>query len=95
MGQEPGTDAEIKTFCTSKYNVTFPMFSKISVKGNDKHPLYQFLTSKEKNGKIDAEVTWNFNKFIIDKNGKVVEHFNSKMKPNDEIFLKTINDLLK
>ena len=94
-GQEPGNDAEIKTFCTSKYNVTFPMFSKISVKGDDKNLLYQFLTSKEKNGKIEEEVSWNFNKFIIDKKGNVLQHFNSKMKPTDEEFLKLINELLK
>src|SRR5437867_2319238 len=76
-GQEPGTNEEIKQFCSSKYNVTFPMMSKISVKGDDKHPLYQMLT-KEK-----SEVTWNFNKFLIGRDGKLIEHFDSKAKPDD------------
>ncbi len=95
LGQEPGTDAEIKTFCTSKYNVTFPMFSKISVKGNDMHPLYHFLTEKNLNGVMDAEVKWNFNKFIINKKGEVVTHLLSKVKPDDEEFLNIINEELK
>ncbi len=94
-GQEPGSDAEIKTFCTSKYNVTFPMFSKISVKGDDMHPLYHFLTEKKLNGVMDAEVKWNFNKFIINKKGEVVTHLLSKMKPDDEEFLKMIDEELK
>jgi glutathione peroxidase len=76
-GQEPGTNEEIKTFCTSKYNVTFPMMSKISVKGDDKAPLYQLLT-KEK-----GEVTWNFNKFLVGRDGALIEHFDSKVKPDD------------
>src|SRR5438552_13610117 len=75
--QEPGRNEEIKAFCSSKYNVTFPMMSKISVKGDDKHPLYQMLT-KEK-----GEVTWNFNKFLIGRDGKLIEHFDSKAKPDD------------
>jgi glutathione peroxidase len=95
FAQEPGTDEEIKTFCTSKYNVTFPMFSKISVKGDDMNPLYQFLTKKELNGVTDNSVKWNFHKIIVDKNGKVVTEFASKIKPSDETFLKTIDDLLK
>jgi glutathione peroxidase len=95
FGQEPGTDEEIKTFCTSKYNVTFPMFSKISVKGDDMNPLYQFLTKKELNGSTDNSVKWNFHKIIVDKSGKVVTEFSSKTKPTDEEFLKTIDALLK
>jgi len=75
--QEPGTNEEIKAFCTGKYNVTFPMMSKISVKGEDKHPLYQLLT------KDKGEVTWNFNKFLIGRDGKLIEHFDSKVKPDD------------
>jgi glutathione peroxidase len=73
MKQEPGSNAEIKEFCTSRYGVTFPMMSKISVKGDDMHPLYQWLTEKEKNGVIDAPVKWNFQKFMIDETGKVVD----------------------
>lgn len=71
-GQEPGTKSEIKEFCTKNYGVTFPMFSKISVKGNDTHPLYQFLTEKEKNGVMDSKVKWNFQKYLLDKDGNLV-----------------------
>ena len=68
-GQEPGTDAEIKTFCTKQYAVTFPMMSKISVKGKEIAPIYSWLTEKASNGVADAPVTWNFQKFLIDENG--------------------------
>ena len=71
LGQEPGTNAEIKEFCTSKYNVTFPMMSKISVKGKDMDPLYAWLTVKVKNGVLDAPVKWNFQKFMINEQGQV------------------------
>ena len=80
-GQEPGTDEEIKTFCSSKYNVTFPMFSKISVKGEDKAPLYQFLTDAGANPTTGGEIKWNFTKFLVDKNGKVVARFESAVRP--------------
>ena len=80
-GQEPGTEAEIKEFCTSKYKVTFPMFAKISVKGEDQHPLYAYLTSKETNPNFGGDVSWNFNKFLIDRSGKIVGRFTSKDKP--------------
>jgi len=79
--QEPGTDFEIKTFCTTKFNVTFPMFSKISVKGKDIHPLYQYLTDPDENGEYGKAVTWNFNKYLIDKNGKTIGYFGSRTKP--------------
>ena len=72
-GQEPGTDDEIETFCTKNYGGSFPMFSKISVKGKDMHPLYQFLTEKDQNGVMDSNVKWNFQKYLIDKNGILVE----------------------
>ena len=72
MGQEPGSDKEIKQFCTKEYAVTFPMFSKISVKGKDIAPLYSYLTQKSENGVIDAKVGWNFQKYLISKNGKVI-----------------------
>ena len=75
-GQEPGTNEEIKTFCSSKYNVTFPMYSKISVKGEDKAPLYEFLTAA-----TGSEIQWNFTKFLVDKNGKVVARFEPKVTP--------------
>jgi gluconolactonase len=81
LGQEPGTDAEIKTFCTTNFNVTFPLFSKISVKGSDMHPLYQYLTSPEENGKFGESISWNFNKFLIDRDGRTVGYFGSKVEP--------------
>lgn len=83
-GQEPGTNAEIKEFCTGTFNVTFPMAAKISVKGDDIHPLYQWLTSKEKNGVLDAEVKWNFNKFLLNEKGELVAYFPSKVTPLSE-----------
>ena len=70
LSQEPGTNTEIKEFCTKNYGVTFQMMSKISVKGDDMDPLYKWLTRKEENGMEDAEVTWNFQKFLIDENGR-------------------------
>jgi len=72
MSQEPGTNEEIKQFCSSKYSVTFPLMSKISVKGSDIAPVYSWLTSKAENGVMDAPVKWNFQKFMIDENGNLV-----------------------
>src|SRR5207253_891072 len=82
-GQEPGSDEQIKTFCTSKYDVTFPMMSKISVKGDDKHAVYKFLTEKETDGEFAGEIGWNFTKFLIDRNGAVMARYASKTKPED------------
>jgi glutathione peroxidase len=84
MSQEPGTNEEIKEFCTSKYQVTFPMMSKISVKGKDIDPLYSWLTSKDQNGVIDAPVKWNFQKFMINEQGQVVGYAAPGDKPFDE-----------
>ena len=84
LSQEPGTAAEIRTFCTEKYGVTFPMMEKISVKGNDMHPLYQWLTSKAKNGVMDSEVKWNFQKYLIDGKGNLKEVIYSREKPTSE-----------
>jgi len=83
MGQEPGTEKEIKEFCTLKYNVTFPMFSKISVTGTDQHPLYGFLTNKKTNPEFGGDISWNFNKFLIGRDGKVIGRWGSKEKPED------------
>lgn len=83
-GQEPGSDAEIATFCKENYGVTFPMMSKISVKGSDKHPMYQFLTQKSKNGVQDSEVSWNFQKYLIDENGELAMVVEPKTLPTDE-----------
>ncbi len=84
MGQEPGTNEEIKEFCTSKYNVTFPMMAKISVKGKDIDPLYNWLTVKDQNGVLDAPVKWNFQKFMIDEQGQVVDFAAPGEKPFDD-----------
>lgn len=80
-GQEPGTDAEIREFCSSKYGVMFPMFSKISVKGEDQHPLYKRLSSQP--APIGGDPKWNFTKFIVDRSGKVVARFNSNARPDE------------
>lgn len=82
MGQEPGTNEEIKTFCSRTYNVTFPMTSKISVKGEDKAPLYQFLTDSATNPSTGGEIKWNFTKFLVDRQGKVVARFEPKVTPD-------------
>lgn len=84
MKQEPGTNAEIKEFCTKNYGVTFPMMSKISVKGDDIDPLYKWLTLKSLNGVVDAEIQWNFQKFMIDEQGKLVGFVSPKEKPDSE-----------
>ncbi len=81
MNQEPGSDKKIKRFCTSKYNVTFPMMSKIFVKGEDIHPLYKWLTEKELNGKMDSKVKWNFQKYMINEEGKLVDSANPRTNP--------------
>ncbi len=83
-GQEPGSNSEIKEFCTMNYGVTFPMMSKISVKGDDIHPLYKWLTSKSLNGVVDAEIQWNFQKFMIDEKGRLVGFAAPKEKPDSE-----------
>ncbi len=80
--QEPGTNEEIKTFCTRNYNVTFPMMSKVSVKGADKTPLYQFLTDMSANPATGGEIKWNFTKFLVDRDGKVIARFEPKVTPD-------------
>ena len=82
--QEPGTNAEIKEFCTKNYGVTFPMMSKISVKGDDIAPLYKWLTLKSLNGVVDAEIQWNFQKFMVDEQGKLIGFVPPKDKPDSE-----------
>ncbi len=93
--QEPGTNEEIKTFCSRKYNVTFPMYSKISVKGEDKHPLYQFLTDKQANPSTGGEIQWNFTKFLVDRDGKVIARFESKVTPESADVTSAIEKALK
>jgi len=82
MAQEPGTNQEIKEFCTRKYNVSFPMYSKISVKGDDRAPLYQFLTDKDANPATGGEIKWNFTKFLVGRDGKIIARFEPAVKPD-------------
>ncbi len=82
--QEPGTAADIRKFCSENYGVTFPMMEKISVKGDDMAPLYKWLTSKAKNGVMDSEVKWNFQKYLIDEKGNLVDVIYSKEKPDSD-----------
>ncbi len=82
--QEPGNSEEIKEFCTKNYGVTFPMMEKISVKGKDMHPLYQWLSNKEQNGVTDEAPGWNFCKYLIDEKGKIIKFFPSKVDPLSE-----------
>jgi glutathione peroxidase len=93
--QEPGTDEEIKTFCSSKYSVTFPMYSKISVKGADIHPLYQFLTDKQANPATGGDIKWNFTKFLVGKDGKVIGRFESAVTPESPEVTGAIEKALK
>lgn len=81
--QEPGSNAQIATFCQKNYGVTFPMMAKISVEGNDQHPVYQFLTQKAKNGMEDSEVQWNFQKYLINENGELAKVISPRVLPTD------------
>lgn len=94
LSQEPGTEAEIKEFCSTKYKVTFPMFAKISVKGEDQHPLYTYLTNKRSNPDFAGDISWNFNKFLIDRQGKVVARFGSKDTPEGEAITSAVTKYL-
>jgi glutathione peroxidase len=93
-GQEPGSDAEIGAFCKSKFGVTFPMFSKISVAGSDKAPLYQFLTDKTANPKTGGEIPWNFTKYLVDRNGKVLARFDAPVEPESKELTSAIEKAL-
>jgi len=79
--QEPGSNETIKEFCTKNYGVTFPMAEKISVKGKNIAPIYQWLCNKSENGIMDANITWNFNKFLLDEKGTIITKFESRVKP--------------
>ena len=94
--QEPGTEAEIKTFCSTKYQVTFPMLAKVSVKnGEQQCDLYRYLSDQSQNDVLDAEVSWNFNKFLVGKDGRPIKHYPSKIKPDDAALLADIQTALK
>ncbi|MCC9600070.1 glutathione peroxidase [Stieleria sp. JC731] len=93
-GQEPGTDAEIKTFCSTKHNVSFPMFSKVEVNAEDACDLYKYLTSKDVKPKGAGSVSWNFEKFLIDREGKLIARFAPPTKPSDSALVKAIESQL-
>ena len=93
--QEPGTNAEIKTFCSAKYNVTFPIFSKISVKGEDMDPLYKYLTDKATNPQYGGDIKWNFNKFLIDRKGNILARFEPPVKPDSDQMVQAIEKALQ
>ncbi|QQS43142.1 MAG: glutathione peroxidase [Acidobacteriota bacterium] len=95
MGQEPGTNEEIKEFCTLRYQVTFPMFAKISVKGEDQHPLYAYLTSEKANPDFAGEITWNFNKILANDKGEIIARFSSKETPESPEVTKAIESALE
>ncbi|MEB2779194.1 glutathione peroxidase [Algoriphagus sp. C2-6-M1] len=90
-GQEPGSNDEIKSFCSENYGVTFPMFEKISVKGFDKHPIYRWLSDAELNGWNNEEPAWNFCKYILDEKGELIKFFPSKVDPLDKEIIDIIN----
>jgi len=83
-GQEPGTNEEIQQFCSTKFNVTFPMFDKLKVKGEGQHPLYTFLTSKETNPEHASNISWNFNKFLVGRDGTILGYYGSRVKPESD-----------
>ncbi|MDE3235702.1 MAG: glutathione peroxidase [Bacteroidota bacterium] len=87
-GQEPGSSQEIQSFCKKNYGVTFPMAEKIDVKGDNIAPIYKWLTSKAENGVLDATITWNFNKFLLDENGKLLAYFPSQVTPDSQEIIK-------
>lgn len=91
-GQEPGSNAEIKTFCTKNYGVTFPMFDKVKAAGAGKHPLYAALTGKD--GAFPGDVTWNFGKFLVGRDGKPLQRFEPDVEPDDAALVKAIEDAL-
>jgi len=93
--QEPGTEKEIKEFCTAKYNVTFPMFSKIVVKGDGINPFYKFLTDKESDPKFSGDIDWNFAKFLINRKGEVIARFSAKTKPDSPEVVAAIEKALE
>jgi glutathione peroxidase len=92
--QEPGTNQEIKTFCSSKYNVKFPMMAKVSVKGDDTTPLYQYLTDKAANPKTGGEIQWNFTKFLVGPDGQIVARFEPKVTPDSPEVTTAIEEAL-
>ena len=95
LRQEPGSNEEIASFCEINYGVSFPMFSKISVKGGDQHPLYAYLTSEKSNPGFGGKISWNFNKFLISREGEIVNRFGSRTEPDDSELTAAIESELK
>lgn len=95
LGQEPGTNPEIKNFCMINYGVSFPMFAKISVRGKDIHPIYRFLVEKETNPGFYGKISWNFTKFLVDRRGNVVARFQPKQVPDDPAVIAAIEKALQ
>jgi glutathione peroxidase len=95
LGQEPGTDKEIKEFCLLNYGVSFPMFSKISVRGKNIHPLYKFLVEKETNPGFAGKIAWNFTKFLVDRQGNVLARFEPRQVPDDPAVIAAIEKALQ
>jgi glutathione peroxidase-family protein len=95
MHQEPGTEDEIANFCRINFGVTFPLFAKISVRGKNIHPLYAWLTSKEENPQFAGKISWNFSKFLISREGKVIARFSSNTEPNDKELVEALERALE
>lgn len=95
MNQEPGDNQEIQNFCRLNYGVSFPMFEKISVRGKNIHPLYKYLTGKDTNPKFNGKITWNFNKFLVSREGEVIARFGSSTSPADKKVTQAIEEALK
>ena len=95
LGQEPGTNGQIKDFCERTYHVKFPMYAKISVKGDDKAPLYHYLTEKETDPVASGEIKWNFTKFLVSRDGKILSRFESAVKPDSPEVVDAIEKALK
>ncbi|NLF97552.1 MAG: glutathione peroxidase [Candidatus Riflebacteria bacterium] len=95
LGQEPGTNEEIVTFCRMSYGVTFPVFAKISVIGAEQHPLYRFLTNETTNPGFAGKISWNFNKFLVDRTGKVIARYGSRTVPEDAQLIADLEKALK
>jgi len=94
LRQEPGSNEEIGTFCRLNYGVTFPLFAKLRVKGKGQHPLYNFLTSEKSNPGFGGKISWNFNKFLVDRNGKVTARFGSRTAPDDKALVAAVEAAL-
>lgn len=95
LWQEPGSDADIKQFCSTKYSVTFPLFSKLTVKGDGIAPLYKFLTEQKTQPEPAGAISWNFNKFLLDRKGHVAYRFGSRAKPSDAAVVAAVEKLLE